>query len=820
MGKLLINSEFKAKKAATIPVVAVPKNVKQSLCIDEANANGIFKIEPVKGMAMYDRCYVFEDINYVNQDDDKRTETLLEFLKLLKSMDCSYKISVASEQRDMDAFFEEIFTPIHGEEYPLLEEGIGAFINQKIEEGVRDIERLLLLTITCRANSFDEAECYFGSMDTMLQNIFSAMGSRLYRMSGVERLALLQRMLRAGGQGIPPKNVAKERGEWKNQILPSCIEQHGDYLKLGERYACVMFGQDYAQSLQEDKVIHSLANNLFPVYITLDMEPVPQQMVIDKLLNANANNDRSIELERDKNNRQKQFGKGVSYFKNKRSLDIKDEIEMVEKNDEEGVFIGFLVMVTGGTLEELTERVDTLQRVAVSNGFTLEIYYHRQLKALNTVLPVGGRQVDHMRFFYISSAAALQPFYATDLQQPGGFVFGLNRTTKRLLYGNRKKLAAPHGVIIGPTGRGKSFFIKITEIIQTLLFTGDDVIILDPNNEQMEFIRALKGGQYFDFTPRCQIYMNPFEVPEYVRNGDAVIRDKFLADMKDYAGTFCTAVMKNITVTQVHLTYIGRAVQQMYEEYFSRRLPDKKQLPTWIRLRELLMKQAESSPYPDERRMILDIVDSLEEYTIGAYDMFAHPSNQDIHGRLVGFGLKNIPETAWEPAMMTIMHFLAMRIRYDHEHQIALSLVIDEAQEMSKREASAHYFLYAVTTYRKYGATVTLAFQNLTHVLRHPELCDMLSNCYYKCFFSNGGVDAAAFSEIQELSEIEYRKLSGQGQEKGHCVIVWDGQVYIADSFMSHDNVLYPLLNTDPHEKAEEKRKQDEEQGKEAPPGR
>ena len=38
----------------------------------------------------------------------------------------------------------------------------------------------------------------------------------------------------------------------------------------------------------------------------------------------------------------------------------------------------------------------------------------------------------------------------------------------------------------------------------------------------------------------------------------------------------------------------------------------------------------------------MEIVDSLEDYTTGVYDMFAHETNLDMNSRLIGFGLKNI----------------------------------------------------------------------------------------------------------------------------------------------------------------------------------
>ena len=55
----------------------------------------------------------------------------------------------------------------------------------------------------------------------------------------------------------------------------------------------------------------------------------------------------------------------------------------------------------------------------------------------------------------------------------------------------------------------------------------------------------------------------------------------------------------------------------------------------------------------------MEIVDSLEDYTTGVYDMFAHETNLDMNSRLIGFGLKNIDQEIWEPCMLTIMHFLS-----------------------------------------------------------------------------------------------------------------------------------------------------------------
>ena len=121
MAKFDANSAFERGRALTQPVVKLPRTVKQSLCIDKAYSNGNFKIEPMKGEAMYDQCYLFEDINYVNKDDHRKRTTLNEIMELLKSLDGGFKITIANEQRELDAFIDEIFNPVNGADYPVLE---------------------------------------------------------------------------------------------------------------------------------------------------------------------------------------------------------------------------------------------------------------------------------------------------------------------------------------------------------------------------------------------------------------------------------------------------------------------------------------------------------------------------------------------------------------------------------------------------------------------------------------------------------------------------------------------------------------------------
>lgn len=788
---------FAEKKKNTNPFVKIPRNIKESLNIDKVHSNGIFKIEPGNGLVMYDRCYIFEDVNYRNLDKDEKTSTLLELVTLFRSMDYQFKITIANEQQDMKKFVEDVFNPVHGEEYPLIQEGIGCWLNQKIEEGTRDIRRVLYLTVTCKAKSFEEAKVYFGTLDTTLQTIFESLKSRLYVMSGEERLLVLQKILRLGSGGIQPKLTDNiENTSWKNQILPARFDSEEDSLHINDKYACVLFAHDYDIGLDEEKVIHGLTDTLFPTYITLDFQPVSRRILKDKLMNSHRNNERNIAQETEKKQKNNQHAT-ISYELSKKRNEIEGLVDQIEGNDEEGLFLGMLVIVQADSMSELEERVDTLVQIASTNGYTLDPYYHRQRKAFMTALPIGGRQVNHMRALLTTSAVAWQPFYSKDLIQPGGTILGINRTTKRLIVVNCKLLKAPHGFIVGHTGSGKSFFIKETEIAQTLLFTDDNILILDPNNEQQLFINSI-GGQYFDLTPQSKFYLNPFECPREVWDGDKIQKDRFVAQKKQFAGALCTSTMINMVVTQVHLNFIKKAVQTMYDSYFERNNFSKQK--TLKDMRDCLLSQITEGTYTEDERMILDICNCIQEFVEGTYDMFAHPSNINIKNRCVGFGMQNIPTEATETIMLTLMHIISMQLDYNQGNLRASRFIIDEAQVLCKNPIISSQLLYAIETYRKRGGIVTLALQNLKRAVENPEIRDMLSNCPRKIFFDSGGVDALALADIQELSEAELRSL--ENPEKGLGLVVWEGQVFMIDARMDKVNPLYEMFNTDFHEKA------------------
>lgn len=801
----LFSNPFRESRKITDPVAAYPKTVRQSLNIQQAYENGIFQIGKQKDCYLYDRCYLFEDINYKDKDDEDKKWILLSIMQWLKSMHVQFKIELVSEYQNMNEFLEELCGGIDQTTYPEHAKGLKSWIKEKAQEGNPEIRQLRYLIVTCTAKSYEDAKIQFNILDTELHQYFLKWNSRLHVLDAEQRLRSLHAFFHPK-EGCLFNRARLRDGSWKNDILPTSIESFSNFLIFDhdQRYVSVLYAKDYANSLDDGKVVSGFANLPFPLHITMDYAPIDREVLKNKLNNAYMNNEKAITQELELRQRRNQYALGTSYAKERRKEELEAYKDQIDDNDEGCLFLGFLVVVTAESEKELERRINEVKAVGRGNGVYLEIYYHRQLKALNTALPFGGRQVNVMRSLLTSSAVAFQPYYAMDLQGRG-MVYGINRRTKRLLCGDRKSLKSPHGIIIGHTGSGKSVFIKMTELLQSLLgMPNDDLTIIDPQNEYEETCLEM-GGAYYDLTPKSNIHINAMEIPEEVFYAEEQKeREQFVADVTDWAISFCVAIMTNILVTQEHYSIIGRCIRNVYKEFYAQKTLIRQ--PTLKEFREELKREMNRVDNDQDLTLIRQLYNSLEEFTEGSFDMFAHPSNINSRKRLVGFGLKNVSEKMWEPVMVTIMFFLSSRMSHNQKLQKATHLIIDESQVVCEHKSSADMLLKAVETYRKFGGICTMCLQNMTRAIENPELRDMFSNCDFKVFLDQGGVDAKTIAQIQEFSTQEYESLSTS--VPGYGVLVWEKQVFLLDARIAKENLLYQKFSTNFHEKAEQNAEQ------------
>lgn len=777
----------------------IPLNTRDAIAVEKIYDDGIFLIDSSQPMKLFDRCYIFRDINYCNKDNDERLPILNAVQLFLNSMSTDFKITVANEYRDMKKFLDGIFQMKNKDRYPDFFKGINDWKDQALDASdIQDIERVFYLTVSARMDSEEDARRYFSALDVDIDKLFIGMGSEITPLNAQERLKCIRRFFYRD-EDLSSIDTKDKDGDPMLDVIPISIEAGDrDYMIVnGKMYVSTLFARKYDTKLKDTASIYNIVNVPYPSFITLDNVPVERSLMKDMIKYLTINNDRAIAQEIDAKKNAGQLMAGVSEARTRKKDDLEETAEKIDATNDGCLVSGLLITVTADSLEELEHRIKMMQQNGKESGMILDVYQWRQLQAFNTALPIGSRLVTAMRAFLTSTAAVLHPFHAQDLIEQNGIFYGINMTTKNPVFADRKSLTSPHGMIVGHTGGGKSFLLKLTEISQTLLSCDDDMTCIDPQNELYSLCMT-HGGQFLDFTPKSDIHINPMEIPQdIIKSRDKAATEHFVAGVTDWLNSFCAAVMRGINYTQEYHSFMGRAARTVYERCFAGR---KVKQPTLKDIRKELIRMEKTSDHQADKDILHRIVNSLEDYTDGAYDMFAYPSNCDINNRFVVFGLKSVPEDLWEPVMITIMFFLTNRMEYNQKIQRATRLVIDETQLVTSRPGSAKILLNAVLTYRKYGGICTFVLQNLTHAFDVPELRDMFSNCGYKCFLDQGGVDADALAAIQPLSMVERAKLSQS--QPGEAVMIWNKKVILLNCRLDKDNIMYEMISTNFHEKA------------------
>ena len=93
--------------------------------------NGCFRLEPKKRNTLYDRCYLFEDVNYINKDKGEKRLFLSELMDFLNGMEVHFKISLCNSYQSLETFLSSVRNERNRETYPEIAKGIRGARNSR-----------------------------------------------------------------------------------------------------------------------------------------------------------------------------------------------------------------------------------------------------------------------------------------------------------------------------------------------------------------------------------------------------------------------------------------------------------------------------------------------------------------------------------------------------------------------------------------------------------------------------------------------------------------------------------------------------------------
>lgn len=780
----------------TEKIYKVPHCVQDTIPIYRISKEGIFELEKKKGLHLFDKMYLFDDINFTTQDAIEKDHTMEQFKMLLNSMNVSYKIIICNHYAENQRLRDTILRKSVSCELEPLANEYHNLIEKRLEEGREGLLQSRYFIVTCNKTDFESARTYFNTIEFSMQQLFQRMGSNLVPLDATDRLRALHSFYRMGEEETFDFNwndYLNLKRDWRNDIINTSIREHKDYIEMEDgKVACTMFFRKYASRVNP-QFFNELTNLPFPIIITIDCEPMDNEYAYNLVMRKYMSNERSINKEQEKKNENGDYSSNISYEKRMHQQESEELLDSLRSYDERLFYVGITILIKADSIEELKDRKEKIRIIGKGRKMEIVPHSYNQLDGMNTTLPTGARFLSTMRSLTTDSLSLFTPFNVQEIDHEYGFCYGYNKVSKNLILGNRKKLKNGNGMVFGNSGSGKSFQEKM-EMGQVLCFSDDDIVVIDPMSEY-KGIAERWNGRYINLSQSEEnvFYINPFHVPEYVPD-----KARFIAEKAEFAYAICEQSRKPHEMTTKHIAVIDRAVRHMYDNYFKElecTRPKKRSkipCPTIRTMREYFEE------HEDGNEAAKDLIDSLEAFTDGTLDIFAREQSSTEDNRFTVYGFSELGKQMKAMAMLVMIESITSKIKYNQSSGVATWVYVDEIHELWGDEYSLHAIERMWREVRKRGGICTGMSQNLLDALSSRSTKTIVSNSEFMMLLDQGSADREKLSQLFPISNAQMNSVCDA--EPGTGLIRFSDKIVPFSNQIDNDSMLYQLFNTNFHE--------------------
>ena len=752
----------------------VPKRVQDVIPIKCMWRDGIFLVG-----TRYSKTFKFTDINYMVASQEAQKKLFLAYAALINSLDCgaTTKITLNNRHLNRKNFADTVLMKLKNDYLDYYRMEYNDVIMSKATGGNGIIQEKYVTVSVCKKN-IEDARAYFARVGAELTARFAAPGAKVAEMDATEKLRVLHDFYRSGEEvyfRFDAQDMMRKGHDFRDYICPDSIEKHSDYLMLGGKYARVIYLKDYA-SFISDQLVTKLTDQSRSMMLSIDIIPVATDEAVREVERKMLGVETNITNWQRRQNANNNFSAIVPYDMEQQRREAKEYMTDLTSRDQRMMLSVLTIVHLADTKAELDADTDALLKVAADHMCQMAVLRYQQLDGLNTALPIGTRKIDTFRTLTTESLAVFMPFKVQEIQEPGGIYFGENAISHNLILCNMKNLLNQSMMLLGIPGSGKSFFAKLL-IVAIALSTKDDIIILDPEGEYTPLVKALSGS-VMCFAVGGSDWLNAMAMEEGYGEGSPVA----------FKSQFIMSLLKQIDPDGIrahHKSIIDRCVALVLQE-------QKKigKVPTLCTLREKLLEQPEQ-----EAR---DLALTMELYTSGSLNIFAHETNVDTRNRIQSYDIHDLGEELKQPGFVTITDAMINRVNYNWAHGKKTHIFVDEFHIAYENEYSGNFFTSAWRQFRKRNAAPCAITQNVEYMLDSVQASTMVSNSEFVVMLNQAESDQERLSKLLNISPEQMSYVNGS--EAG-CGLMRYGSALVP--FVNRFPVnteLYKLITTKPGE--------------------
>jgi type IV secretory pathway VirB4 component len=310
-----------------------------------------------------------------------------------------------------------------------------------------------------------------------------------------------------------------------------------------------------------------------------------------------------------------------------------------------------------------------------------------------SALPLGLDLLGMKRTFDTAALSSAFPFTSPDLpaadptsvSAPEGVLFGFNLGSQSLVHWDRFALDNHNSVILGRSGAGKSYLVKL-ETLRSL-YRGVEVIVIDPEDEYRRLCQAV-GGSYLNLGD-SHVRLNPFDIPIHTSPDG---RRTATRDALIHRSLFLQTVVSLLVgdeLTGDDRAVLDRAISATYQRAGITSDPR-----TWTRPAPILADLV-STLQAGAEATGSKLADRLQPYVAGAFRyLFDGQTTTRPDGHLVVFSLRDLADELKPVGTLLTLDATWRRVTNPAIRRPRM-IVVDEAWLLMRQQAGAE-FLFRV----------------------------------------------------------------------------------------------------------------------------
>lgn len=760
----------------------IPKGVQQVIPIKAIWSDGIFKVGN-----KFSKSFRFTDINYAVASKEDKEAMFLSYSELLNSLDsgATTKITINNRRLNKMDFESSILIPHKGDG---LDDYRGEYNRMLLDKATsaNGIVQDKYVTVSVLKKNIEEARNYFSRIGADLITHFSHLGSKCVELDTMDRLRILHDFFRPGEETdfrFDLSETMQKGHDFKDYISPDTFEFEKDHFRMGNKYGRVIFLREYASYIK-DSMISELCDFNRSMMLSLDIIPIPTDEAVREVENRLLGVETNITNWQRRQNQNNNFSAVVPYDMEQQRKESKEFLDDLTTRDQRMMFTVLTMVHIADSKEQLDSDTETLLTTARKHLCQFSTLTFQQMDGLNTALPYGLRKIEAIRTLTTESTAVFIPFRAQEISHSGGIYYGQNVISKNMIIANRKLLLNGNSFILGVSGSGKSFTAK-REIVNQILSSDDDIILIDPEREYSSLVKAM-GGEIIHISATSPNHINAMDMNRDYGDGanPVILKSEFVLSL-------CEQLIGGQNLGAKQKSLIDRCTASVYRNYLQSNFQGI--TPTLQDFHAELLKQDE----PEAQEIAL----AIELFTSGSLNTFAKPTNVDVNNRLICYDILDLGKQLLPIGMLVVLDSILNRITRNRAKGKNTFIIIDEIYLMFQHEYSANFLFTLWKRVRKYGAFCTGITQNIDDLLQSHTARTMLANSEFIVMLNQASTDRMELARLLNISDLQLSYITNVDAGNG-LIKVGSSLVPFADQFPRNTR-LYRLMTTKPGEQAE-----------------